>query len=70
MPDLSDLYTVANAAVYLDITEAGVEYHLYKSKRLKGLKLGRDMYLTRAELDTFREVVKPRGKSGRISKEG
>lgn len=64
----TDIFTVAQAADYLGITTDGIKYHLYKSKRLKGTMVGRDVLFNRQELDAFKASgLKPRGKSGRLS---
>ena len=69
MNKLPELFTVKQAAEYLDITVAGIKYHLYKSGHLAGKTIGRDVLFTREELDTFKASgLKPRGMSGRKSK--
>jgi excisionase family DNA binding protein len=69
MPELQDVYTVAQAAVYLGISKDGVKYHLYKSGLLAGKTIGRDILFTRAELDRFKLMrPKPRGLSGQGKK--
>lgn len=64
---LPDVYTVKQAAAYLELNVETIKYHLYKSGHLKGKTIGRDVLFTRAELDTFKSLnLKP----GRKSKEG
>lgn len=60
-------YTVKQAAEYLGLTVDGVKYHLYKSRRLIGNTVGRDVLFAREELDRFKALnLKP----GRKAKEG
>lgn len=70
MSQLTDVYTVAQAAVYLGISRDGIKYHLYKSGLLVGKTIGRDVLFTREELDRFKDSgLKPRGTSGRLKRE-
>ena len=46
-------FTTEEAAEYLGMTEKGVRYHVYTSKKLTGQKFGRDLFFSRDELDAF-----------------
>ena len=67
MSQLTDLFTVEQAAEYLGLSRRTVKYHLYESGYLSGKTLGHTIIFTREELDTFKaRNLKP----GRKAKEG
>ena len=59
---MEGLYTVQEAAAYLDLTPGTVKYHYYTSKRLKGEKLGPIVVFKQEELDAFRNQRHPRAR--------
>jgi len=55
-----DLYTVEQAADYLGLALATVQYHIYKSQELMPMRrIGKTMVFTRAILDDFKQRKRP-----------
>lgn len=49
------MYTVKQAAEYLDMSIANVKYHVYKSGRLTGSLIGHTLVFSKDELDKFKK---------------
>ncbi len=56
------LYTTEAASLYLDMPMRTIKHHLHTSEKLKGAKIGHDLYFTRETLNTFAATERPTGR--------
>lgn len=51
------LYSVKDAAEYLELAVVTIKYHIYESGHLRPQKVGGTLVFTQEELDRFKEEV-------------
>jgi hypothetical protein len=56
------LFSTEKAAEYLGIKMPLMKYHIHKSKRLKGQKVGNSLVFTQDELDQFKKIERKPGR--------
>jgi excisionase family DNA binding protein len=59
------IYTTEEAADYLGISREMMITYASREKRIRGKMIGRSMVFTRAQLDEFKEQMRPRGNPGK-----
>lgn len=55
------LYSTADAAAYLGISEIMMKKYVFDQKRIRGTTIGRTRVFTKGELDRFNRTRRPRG---------
>lgn len=56
------IYTTAEAARYLGISQATVKYHVHVAGNLRPHRLGNSLFFTQAQLDEFQASRRPVGR--------